>query len=583
MTKLLVLVASVTAATLPTAATAVPPEPFGHDCVPRSNTLFCPTSSDAERVRSFDGVPIDVDVTLPANADGPFPAIALLHGWGGDKTDVQAESPQGRGGTDYHFNNVFFAQRGYAVITATARGFGRSCGIADSRGAAGCARAWARFSDQRYEIRDIQHMLGLLVDQAVVRPRAIGVAGISYGGIESMILARLRDRVRLRNGRFRPWRSPRGRHLHIAAANPRWGAWDLTSALQPNGRYLDFGADAAEQSIRPGGVSKEIYNDILYLAGGLSGFYSPRGGPLSADITGWKAMTDRGEPVRGAALAVGRELTEYHSAAGLSGASAPMLVMNGWTDDLFPAPEAVRAYRRSARRPGGYVALQLADLGHPRGSNKLAVDRYLNAQGARFFDAFLRDRGSAPRNRSVTAFTQTCPARAPAEGPYRAPTWDRLHPHELAMSRRPGQTISSSGGDPALAVSPAENGACGVFAARQAPGTAVVSRRVGRPFTLLGLPTVRAVVRTRGSGGFIAARLWDVRRQEQTLVSRGVYRLRDDQRGRIVFQLFGNGWRFEPGHRVKLELLGNDPGFLRTSNFNFSVRVARLSVELPGR
>ena len=34
---------------------------------------FCPTARDAQRVPSFDGVPLDVDLTLPALGDGPFP------------------------------------------------------------------------------------------------------------------------------------------------------------------------------------------------------------------------------------------------------------------------------------------------------------------------------------------------------------------------------------------------------------------------------------------------------------------------------------------------------------------------------
>jgi fermentation-respiration switch protein FrsA (DUF1100 family) len=583
MRKLIALAAFATAAAVPGAAQAAPPEPFGHSCKPKNGTLFCPTANDAQRVPSFDGVPIDVDVTLPPRGDGPFPAIVLMHGWGGSKTSFQAASPEGGGGGNYHYNNVYFARRGYAVITASARGFGRSCGAADSRGVSGCARGWVRLSDQRYEVRDTQHLLGLLVDQRLVRPHAIAASGLSYGGIQSMNLARLRDRIRLPDGRFRPWRSPEGKALRIAAAYPRWGAFDLTYALQPNGRYLDSKPFSAGQSIRPAGVSKESYNNALYASGSAAGFYGPRGGPFSADITGWKALTDRGEPARPNALAVGRELTTYHSAAGLSGPSAPMLVMNGWTDDLFPAPEAVRAYRTLARRRGAYVALQLADLGHPRGSNKIAVDRALNDQGARFLDAFIRGRGKPPRNRSVTAFTQTCPGAAPAGGPFRARSWDRLHPSELVMRAPRGQTISSSGGNPGQAVNPLNTGACRTFPASAAPGTAVVSRRVSRPFTLLGLPTVRGSVRTKGRGGFIAARLWDVHEGEQTLVSRGVYRLRDDQRGRVAFQLFGNGWRFERGHRAKLELLGNDPGYLRTSNFDFSVRVWKLAVELPGR
>jgi hypothetical protein len=74
-----------------------------------------------------------------------------------------------------------------------------------------------------------------------------------------------------------------------------------------------------------------------------------------------------------------------------------------------------------------------------------------------------------------------------------------------------------------------------------------------------------------------------VRRGRQTLVSRGVYRLTDKQRGKIVFQLFGNGWRFRRGHVAKLELVGRDPLFLRTSNFNFSVTLSKARVQLPGR
>jgi predicted acyl esterase len=581
MKKLITLAALAPAAALPTSAAAARPEPFGHACTPQNGTLFCPTANDAERVPSFDGVPIDVDVTLPPRGDGPFPAIVLMHGWGASKTSFQAASPEGGGGGNYHYNNVYFARRGYAVITASARGFGRSCGAVDSRGVSGCARGWVRLADQRYEARDTQHLLGLLVDQGIVRPRAIGVSGISYGAIQSMNLARLRDRVRLPDGRFRPWRSPQGRALRVAAAYPRWGAFDLTYSLQPNGRYRDSRPFPARGAIRPGGVSKVTYNDILYSSGNAAGFYAPEGGPFRADITGWKALADRGEPVRAAALAVGRELTTYHSAAGLSGPTAPMLVMNGWTDDLFPAPEALRAYRTVERRRGTYVALQLADLGHPRGSNKPAVDRTLNDQGARFLDAFLKRRGNPPRNRSVTAYTQTCPAAAPAGGPLSAPSWDRLHPSELEMGARRGQTISSAAANPEL--NPLTTSACVTFPATDTPGTAGISRRVGRPFTLLGLPTVRASIRTKGRGGFIAARLWDVHEGRQTLVSRGVYRLRDDQRGRIAFQLFGNGWRFQRGHRAKLELLGNDPGYLRTSNFDFSVRVSKLAAELPGR
>jgi hypothetical protein len=61
----------------------------------QSGVLFCPAASDDRRVPSFDGVPLDVDVTLPAIGDGPFPTIAILHGFGGQKTDWETVNAEG--------------------------------------------------------------------------------------------------------------------------------------------------------------------------------------------------------------------------------------------------------------------------------------------------------------------------------------------------------------------------------------------------------------------------------------------------------------------------------------------------------
>jgi fermentation-respiration switch protein FrsA (DUF1100 family) len=567
---------------LPAAAKAA--DPFGHPCTAQNGVRFCPTSTDAQRVPSWDGVPLDVDVTLPPSGDGPFPAIVMMHGWGGNKSSFESATPEGTGGANYRYNNTHFAQQGYAVLTPSARGFGRSCGAIDSRTSPGCDQGWVRLADHRYEGRDVQHLLGLLVDQGIVNPDEIGATGISYGGIQSLNLARLRNRIRLPNGSYARWRSPAGTNLSIAAAFPRWGGSDMTYALEPNGRFLDFRDYHVGQSIEPGGVQKQSYIGVLYGAGLAFGFYAPPGAPFNADITGWKALTDAGEPETPAVLRVGRELTGYHSIAGLSGTPAPLLVQNGWTDDLFPAPEALRVWRMFRDVKGARVTLQFGDFGHPRGANKAAVDRALNTQGARFFAAYLKGAGKGPRPGSVTAYTQTCPADAPAGGPFRASSWEKLHPGKLSFGARSTQKVTSSGGDPATAaaIDPIGGGKpCEPIPATRGAGTAIAKRKVGKPYTLLGLPTVRAEIRTKGRGGMIAARLWDVSAGKQTLVSRGIYRLRDNQKGKLVFQLFGNGWRFARGHTAELELLGNDPKYVRTSNFSFSVKVSKLSIDLP--
>src|SRR4051794_18020403 len=94
--------AGLVALTLAPTAAAAPPLPFGHACAPREGALYCPTAIDAARVPSFDGVPLDVDVFLPPMGNGPFPTIALLHGFGGSKRDMEA------GGTASVSNASFY-------------------------------------------------------------------------------------------------------------------------------------------------------------------------------------------------------------------------------------------------------------------------------------------------------------------------------------------------------------------------------------------------------------------------------------------------------------------------------------------
>ena len=126
--------------------------------------------------------------------------------------------------------------------------------------------------------------------------------------------------------------------------------------------------------------------------------------------------------------------------------------------------------------------------------------------------------------------------------------------------------------------------ACLTVPRERAGGTAIAQTRVRRPFTLLGLPTVRASIdTTRPRRHARGAALGRAPRAPAAGGARRAPARGRPGRASIVFQLFGNGWRFGRGHMAKLELLGSDPGFVRPSNFRFSVRLSRLSVKLPGR
>ena len=101
-------------------------------------------------------------------------------------------------------------------------------------------------------------------------------------------------------------------------------------------------------------------------------------------------------------------------------------------------------------------------------------------------------------------------------------------------------------------------------------------------FTMMGLPTISATVAAVGPYGQIDARLWDVLPSgQERLISRGVYRLSEDQEGPVTFQLHGNGYDFAAGDTVKLELLGRDTPYYRASNIPFTVQLSALTVSLP--
>ena len=95
--------------------------------------------------------------------------------------------------------------------TTRARGWGDSCGGTsppDHTGA--CGKGYIHLADTRYEARDTQYLLGKLADQGLVKPQAIGVTGVSYGGGQSMELAFLHDKIRRLDGSLRTVAKPAG-------------------------------------------------------------------------------------------------------------------------------------------------------------------------------------------------------------------------------------------------------------------------------------------------------------------------------------------------------------------------------------
>ncbi|MGW5673132.1 alpha/beta hydrolase, partial [Micromonospora sp. NPDC003776] len=122
--------------------------------------------------------PVDVDTTLylprDASSRHRVPAVLLAHGFGGTKESVRTDAED-------------LVARGYAVLTWTARGFGRSGGE-------------IHLDSPDYEVRDAQRLLDRLAARPDIRldaagdPR-VGVVGGSYGGGLALLLAAQDRRV----------------------------------------------------------------------------------------------------------------------------------------------------------------------------------------------------------------------------------------------------------------------------------------------------------------------------------------------------------------------------------------------------
>jgi ABC-2 type transport system ATP-binding protein len=102
------------------------------------------------------------------------PAVLLAHGFGGTKDSVKDDAES-------------LAERGYAVLTWTAQGFGTSGGQ-------------IHLDSPDYEVKDAQGLLDWLAARPEVQTDApgdprVGVVGGSYGGALALLLAGTDPRV----------------------------------------------------------------------------------------------------------------------------------------------------------------------------------------------------------------------------------------------------------------------------------------------------------------------------------------------------------------------------------------------------
>lgn len=622
------------------------PQPLGIECHDEENGVrFCQGNPDwtgGGRIDSFDGFPLDVDVTLPPTGNGPWPTLVMLHPWSTSKTLFEATKPNGGHSVmmGQKINNNYFASRGYLVVNFTSRGIMGSCGAVlgdvvegNGLGTFYCpGDDYLHFADTRYEIRDAQYLVGRLVDQGLAEP-GFAVTGESYGAGQTLEHSVLRNKTVLPNGRVVPLRSPKGVPLEVKAAVAT-AAWsDFVPAALNNGRQLDTVLDSRNTTLEPTGVLRESFIQLLYLLGTATGQFASPQEDLGAALPDWLDTFNHGEPYKASEVdPIWRQVREYRSPTWLKGGgeSAPTMIMNGWTDDLFPPIQAISFANTIAEKyPDVPVQLRFASIGHPRAQNKVA-DRDLLAQGAiAFLDHFMLEDGTADTvpGPNVRALGFTCPDNAKSTGPFDADSWDELSTGIHTYTSAAPQIVNSAGGrddlewatDPspvmgdwhlpwpgpnvlssfatmtyeianATKVFPLPGAeACRTMTTGQDKGVAAYDLpTVEEPYTVIGIPTVDVRIATRKGGvaGELATKLWDVDEKDgrQRLVTKGVYRLEPNQSGSITLQLNGSAYTFAAGHHPRLEIAGRDSNSWRPSNNDdFTVEVSDLTLTLPTR
>jgi dienelactone hydrolase len=592
-------------------------------------------AADATTVPGADAdgnITLDVNVSMPTGPAPPggFPLIAMMHGCcSGDRFAWE------RPGIDalrehWHYNNAWFASRGYVVITYTSRGF------RNQSGGGGGSTGETQLDARSYEINDFQHLAGVVADDPFfhVNPRRVVATGGSYGGGFAWLA--LTDPK---------WTSPGGRAMSLAAVAPRYGWTDVVYSLIPNGHHSqdprDLPAFDGSDTIHPFGIPKGSIDNVLYLTGQGGATFPPSITEAFACLQSTEPYESNPACARPIAETLPdfiRERSAYYQnhwfwrIAFDRSYRVPIFNAATFTDPLFTPVENLRMSNRiQATVPwypiqqyfGDYQhfvqnkAKEWADLcgadhhpctfadypggnvnADPTGLYRTGVTTRLN----RFIDHYAKPQTNPNQPRpdfDVTAALQICPQNASAQFPqdepgatFTADRFSRLAPYRLRIDVSGTQTTVNNAepnphafqSDPVFNLI-ANGSRCPFTSEPAGPGVAVYdSQPLTGPATMIGATKVTVdYTASTAEGVQLNARLYDVLPNgTQVMVDRGPYRV-VRATGPATYELHGNGWRFEPGHRIRIELTQDDANYLEVSEVPSTITITGVHLRVPVR
>ncbi|MFJ8056347.1 CocE/NonD family hydrolase [Streptomyces sp. NPDC096142] len=468
-----------------------------------------PAVHRTDRTMAIDGVRLDTSY-FTTGGSARRPAVLLAHGFGGSKDDVRKEAED-------------LAGDGYAVLTWSARGFGRSTGKIG-------------LNDPSGEVKDVSKLIDWLARQPDVQldkpgdPR-VGMAGGSYGGAISLLAAGHDDRV--------------------DAIAPAITYWNLADALFPNG------------------VFKKLWAGIFINSGGGCAKFEP------ALCRMYDRVAESGKPD-----AQARALLEARSPSAVAThINVPTLLLQGQTDSLFPLGQADAA-QKAIRANGAPVDVDWIAGGHDGGDMETSR---VQARVTSWFDRYLKDDKNTDtgpafrvtRTGGIDSTDGAAQLRGASGSAYPGLESD---PRSIALTGRREQSFTNPAGasPPAISALPglgstgglSQLSSLGIGVSLDFPGqyAAFDSARLTTGLRITGSPTVAVHVKSTSDDAVLFGKVYDVGPSgtQQVLPSQLVTPLRVEgaKAGKdVTITLPAIDHDVQSGHHLRLVLASTDLGY----------------------
>ncbi|MGW8332489.1 alpha/beta fold hydrolase [Streptomyces sp. NPDC055897] len=460
-----------------------------------------------DRVLDMPGAKIDTSFFTAGSPSDKRPAVLIGHGFGGSKSEVKDQAEQ-------------LARDGYAVMTWSARGFGKSTGQIG-------------LNDPGSEVKDVSRLIDWLAKRPEVRldgagdPR-VGVTGVSYGGAISLLAA--------------------GYDKRVDAIAPEMTYWNLSDVFFPDGVY------------------KKLWAGIFVSTAGGCQKFEPEICAM------YNRVATAGQPDTAA-----EKLLESKSPSAVGDRiKVPALIMQGQTDSLFPLGQADAMAKRIAAN-GAPVSVDWVAGGHDGGDRETGRTQ---ARVTQWFDRYLKDDKGADtgpafritRTGGVNSTDGAAQLRGASSGTYPGLESGRhtvaLTGREQSFDNPPGGAPPAISAVPGLGAGLSGLSSLGVGLSLDFPGQYAKfdSAPLATGLHVTGSPTVGLKVKSSGDDAVLFGKVYDVGPdgKQQVLPSQLVapVRVLGAKDGKSVeLTLPAVDHTIEAGHRLRLVVAATDLGF----------------------